>query len=76
MSDEQYETELPEDVEQDLENAETVDANDEDVQSALERQTDDGKGGAVVPKADFDSFATDGVENDVEDDENETRKEG
>lgn len=34
--------------------AEAVD--DEDVPAALERKTDDGKGGAVVPKADFDSY--------------------
>jgi hypothetical protein len=27
-----------------------------DVPAALERDTDDGKGGAVVPKADFESY--------------------
>lgn len=41
--------------------AETVDSaeayDDADVSVALERSTDDGKGGAVVPKADFDSYA-------------------
>jgi hypothetical protein len=63
MADEQYETELPEDVETDLENSETAESHDEDVDSALERETDDGKGGAVVPRADFDSFAEDEVEN-------------
>jgi hypothetical protein len=30
--------------------------DEEDVPAALERETDDGKGGAVVPKADFDSY--------------------
>lgn len=30
--------------------------DEEDVAAALERETDDGKGGAVVPKADFDSY--------------------
>lgn len=33
-----------------------VHKDDEDVPAALERETDDGKGGAVVPKADFDSY--------------------
>jgi len=28
-----------------------------DVEEALDRDTDDGKGGAVVPKADFESYA-------------------
>lgn len=31
--------------------------DEEDVPAALERDTDDGKGGAVVPKADFESYA-------------------
>jgi hypothetical protein len=36
---------------------ETAEANDEeDVPAALERATEDGKGGAVVPKADFESY--------------------
>ena len=47
----------------------TAESDDTDVESALERETQDGKGGAVVPKSDFDSFATDDVENDPEPDE-------
>lgn len=31
--------------------------DDTDVDAALERETDDGKGGAVVPKDDFESYA-------------------
>lgn len=65
-----------EDYEVNFEASETAESNDEDVKTALERETQDGKGGAVVPSADFDSFATEDVENDVTDDENETRKEG
>jgi len=38
--------------------------DDTDVEAALERETDDGKGGAVVPKANFESYAT--VDADVE----------
>lgn len=30
--------------------------DEEDVPAALERETDDGKGGAVVPKEDFESY--------------------
>jgi len=30
--------------------------DDVDVPAALERETDDGKGGAVVPKTDFESY--------------------
>lgn len=30
--------------------------DDEDVPAALSSETDDGKGGAVVPKADFESY--------------------
>lgn len=30
--------------------------DEEDVSAALDRETDDGKGGAVVPKADFESY--------------------
>lgn len=67
MADEQYETELPENVEADLESAETAESDDSDVETALERDTADGKGGAVVPKEDFDSFS----ESDVENPENE-----
>jgi hypothetical protein len=37
-------------------NLDDVHKDDEDVPAALERETDDGKGGAVVPKADFDSY--------------------
>lgn len=43
--------------------AETVDSaeayDETDVPAALERSTDDGKGGAVVPKADFVSYEAD-----------------
>jgi hypothetical protein len=31
--------------------------DDTDVDTALDRETDDGKGGAVVPKEDFESYA-------------------
>lgn len=41
---------------------EVAESHDEDVDSALERETQDGKGGAVVPKATFKSYATDEVE--------------
>ena len=37
-------------------NVDDVHHDEEDVPAALERETDDGKGGAVVPKADFDSY--------------------
>jgi len=37
-------------------NLDDVHKDDEDVPAALERETDDGKGGAVVPKADFDAY--------------------
>jgi hypothetical protein len=47
-----------------VDDSETAESNDEDVEFALSRETDDGKGGAVVPKENFRSFATDGVEND------------
>lgn len=33
-----------------------VHRDDEDVPAALERETADGKGGAAVPKGDFDSY--------------------
>lgn len=36
--------------------------DEEDVQAALERETDDGKGEGEVPASDFVSFATEGVE--------------
>lgn len=45
-----------------VEEVETAESNDSDIHDALLRETDDGKGGAVVPSDDFDSFATDGVE--------------
>lgn len=35
-----------------------------DVEAALQRETQDGKGPDPVPESDFDSFATDGVEQD------------
>jgi hypothetical protein len=38
--------------------------DDEDVPAALKRKTDDGKGGAVVPKASFVSFAADAEDTD------------
>lgn len=41
-------------VEEQYETAEAED--DTDVPAALERQTDDGKGGAVVPRTDFVSY--------------------
>lgn len=41
----------------DEEIVETAEAFDEtDVTAALERETEDGKGGAVVPKSDFESY--------------------
>jgi hypothetical protein len=41
----------------DVEEVELAEAHDEtDVPAALDRNTDDGKGGAVVPKSDFDSY--------------------
>ena len=36
--------------------------DEEDVPAALERETQDGKGGAVVPKANFVSYAADAKE--------------
>lgn len=54
---------------------ETAESDDSDVDEALKQETDDGKGGAVVPREDFDSFATDGVENDDSDKDNETPSE-
>jgi len=41
-----------------------AESHDEDVEQALERETDDGKGGAVVPRTNFESYATEGVETD------------
>lgn len=53
-----------------LENAETADSVDEDVDVAKQKEeTEDGKGGAVVPSADFQSFAGEDVENDPDEDE-------
>jgi hypothetical protein len=62
----------PVDPPEDLETAESAESNDEeDVKAALEKNdTEDGKGGAVVPSADFDSFAADDVENDDGDQDN------
>lgn len=37
--------------------------DDTDVEAALARETHDGKGKEEVPESDFDSFATEGVEN-------------
>lgn len=45
-----------------FQDAETAESDDSDVKTALERETQDGKGGAVVPAADFESYATDEVE--------------
>lgn len=42
---------------------EQVHYDDTDVPAALERETQDGKGDDQVPEADFQSFATEGVEN-------------
>lgn len=49
------------------ENVTDYDGDDaEDVQAALERQTDDGKGDDEPGESDFQGFATEGVENDDE----------
>lgn len=53
---------------------EVADSDDSDVAQALERETQDGKGGAVVPKSDFDSFATDDVEDQESASDNEDQK--
>lgn len=45
-----------EDYKPEFSDAEQVHHDDTDVESALERETDDGKGGAVVPKEDFESY--------------------
>lgn len=53
------------DYESELEGLQGADSNDQaDVPAALERETFDGKGGAVVPKADFVEFSEPDVEND------------
>ena len=53
-----------------LENLETADSADEDVDIAKQKEeTEDGKGGAVVPATDFQSFAGEDVENDADADE-------
>jgi hypothetical protein len=63
----------PDEAPEDLDNAETADANDQaDVPAALQRDTDDGKGGAVVPASDFEGFAGEDVENEVDDDERDS----
>lgn len=64
---------LPEDYSPE-ENLETAESNDEeDVAAALKKDdTEDGKGGAVVPRADFVSFSEDDVENDATDDERDS----
>ena len=49
------------------ENVTDYDGDDaEDVQAALERETDDGKGDDEPGESDFQGFATEGVENDDE----------
>lgn len=40
--------------------------DDTDVEAALENDTDDGKGGAVVPKADFESYADSSADDGME----------
>lgn len=67
-------SDLPEDHDPNEDNLETADANDQaDVPAALAKEdTEDGKGGAVVPRADFVSFSEQDVENDVTDDERES----
>lgn len=51
---------------------ETAESHDEDVDEALKRETQDGKGGAVVPKEPaFQSYATDDVEVDDKDENQE-----
>lgn len=42
--------------------AEVVTHDEEDVQAALARDTQDGKGDESVPESDFESYATEGVE--------------
>lgn len=42
--------------------AEVVTHDEEDVQAALARDTQDGKGDEPVPESDFESYATEGVE--------------
>lgn len=54
-----------------LDPSEVAESVDSDVDAALERETSDGKGGAVVPKSDFVSFATDNVETEGPDDATE-----
>lgn len=53
-------------MDDEVQEVETAESHDEDVEEALDRETDDGKGGAVVPSEDFDSYATEGVEEDDE----------
>jgi hypothetical protein len=72
MPEQQFEelADLPEDHVVDEENLETAESNDDDVTEALKKDdTEDGKGGAVVPRADFVSFSEGDVENDTTDDE-------
>jgi len=59
MSDETQEQQEPTEFEP-IETADAVD--EEDVPAALERKTDDGKGTGRIPKANWESFATEGVE--------------
>jgi len=40
--------------------------DDTDVDTALDRETDDGKGGAVVPKEDFGSYTDPGADKPAE----------
>lgn len=58
-------------TEEDMDFEETAESHDEDVESALQRETQDGKGGAVVPKATFKSYSTDEVEAPDSKDENQ-----
>lgn len=63
---------LPDDYDPSQELEDQAAADDEnDVPAALEKETADGKGGAVVPKSDFDSFAESDVEIDDEDKDHE-----
>jgi len=51
-----------EDYKVEFSDAENPHHDDTDVQEALDRDTDDGKGGAVVPKEDFESYTDPGAE--------------
>jgi hypothetical protein len=56
-----------EDSEETFNPDDVADSDDTDVEEVVKKDDTDGKGGAVVPKGDFESYATDEVE--VPDDE-------